>query len=175
MTSRTQETGSKERRVWLSIVAYMIRAGVHLGLVKTEPESARSRAYIRAHDALHFLRSHLNEGRLLEVDLHRCRYLKRGKPHVLLGEHGLLSLDQDPAGRPPIDLVFDPQLVNEVQLGPEGFVEFRYHQDQLQIVVQAGDDSLGEVGVFLVRLQLALPFDGPVTDRKTPHGNRPLH
>jgi len=152
-------SGSKERQVWLSIVAYMIRAGVHLGLVKTEPESARSRAYIRAHDALHFLRSHLNEGVLLEVDLHRCCYRKRGKPHVLLCEQGLLSLDQEPAARPPIDLVFDPQLVNEVQLGPQGYVDFHYDQNQLKIVVQAGDDSLGEVGVYQVQLQLALPFD----------------
>ena len=145
--------------MWLSLVAYMIRAGVHLGLVKTEPESARSRAYIRAHDALHFLRSHLNQGCLLEVDLHRCSYLKGGKPHVLQCQQGLLSLDQQPAARPPIDLVFDPQLVNEISLGPEGFVDFHYDHGQLQIVVQAGDDSLGEVGVCQVQIQLALPFN----------------
>ena len=145
--------------MWLSIVAYMIRAGVHLGLVQTEPESARSRAYIRAHDALHFLRSHLNGGVLLKVDVHRCCYRKRGKPHVLLYDQGRLSLDQVASARPPIDLVFDPQLVNQVELGPEGFVAFHFDQDRLTIVVQAGDDSLGEVGVFQLQIQLALPFD----------------
>ena len=127
--------------------------------MQTEPDSAHSRAYIRAHDALHFLRSHLNQGRLLEVDSHRCRYLKRGKPHLLLCQQSLLSLDQQPGTRPPIDLIFDPLLINEVPLGPEGFVNFRYDQGQLKIVVQAGDDSLGEVGVSQLQIQLALPFD----------------
>ena len=56
---RSRTARAKGTTVWLSIIAYMIQFGTKLGLVKTEPESAVSRAYVRAHDALHWLRTHL--------------------------------------------------------------------------------------------------------------------
>ena len=141
--------------MWLSIVAYMIRAGVKLGLVETEPESAQSRAYIRSHDALHWLRSQLADGRLTRVEETSCSYLKNGHTYTIRFQDG--KLDLSPPRRAPRSanpLTFDPQAVDEVDLGPQSFVTFLYQNEQLKIKLQAGDDSTGEVGVAPVELQL---------------------
>lgn len=145
--------------MWLSIVAYMIRAGVKLGLVETEPESPQSRAYIRSHDGLHWLRSQLLDSQLISVAESHCRFLKKGRHYHIRFEAGKLSLDPPrQAPRSAIALTFDPQAVDEVDLGPQSFVIFSYLNEQLKIRLQAGDDSTGEVGVSQVELLLRVPF-----------------
>ncbi|MFN8612139.1 MAG: hypothetical protein U0931_31635 [Vulcanimicrobiota bacterium] len=146
--------------MWLSIVAYMIRAGVRLGLIETEPETAQKRAYIRAHDALHWLRSLLLDSQLQEVEAHRCRFHKDQQVHTVFFQAGRLFLDH-PRARPrqPIPLIFDPRLVDEVDLGPQGQVDFAYRQGKLRIEIQAGDDSLGVLGTSRLAVEYLLHFD----------------
>jgi len=145
--------------MWLSIIAYMIRAGVKLGLVETEPESAQSRAYIRSHDALHWLRSQLADGQLTRVEETTCGYLKKGQAYTIRFQDGKLELSPPrKALRSVNPLTFDPEAVDEFELGPQGFVIFTYLNDQLKIKLQAGDDSTGEVGVAPVELQLRVSF-----------------
>ena len=137
----------------------MIRAGVMLGLVETEPVSALSRAYIRSHDGLHWLRSQLLDSHLTEVEETLCRYHKRGKIYTIRFRDGLLTVD--PARSSPrraIPLAFDPQSVDELDLGPQSFVAFSYRDQELHIKLQAGDNSLGEVGVAPVELRLRVPL-----------------
>ncbi|MBS2039312.1 hypothetical protein JST97_30285 [bacterium] len=150
--------------MWLSIVAYMIRAGVTLGLIETEPETAQRRAYIRAHDALHWLRSLLWDSQLQQVDEHQCRFLKSAQVHTISFEEGRLFLDRPRARqKQPIPLVFDPLLVDEVELGPDGSVRFAYSSGRLHIEVQAGDDSLGVLGVSRLAVDYMLHFDAGLT------------
>lgn len=137
----------------------MIRAGVKLGLVETEPDTAQSRAYIRSHDGLHWLRSQLLDSQLTHVETRVCQFIKNGRHYTIRFEEDKLSLA--PPRRPPrsaIPLTFDPQSVDEVDLGPQSSVFFSYVNDQLKIRLQAGDDSLGEVGVSQVELLLRVPW-----------------
>jgi hypothetical protein len=145
--------------MWLSIVAYTIRLGVCLGLIETEPETAQKRAYIRAHDALHWLRSLLLDSDLQLVEEHRCRFLKKSKVHTISFADGRLFLDQ-PRSRQkqPIALIFDPDLVDEVELGPQGSVTFQYDEGKLHIEVQAGDDTIGVLGTSRVAVDYMLHF-----------------
>lgn len=150
--------------MWLSIVAYTIRLGVKLGVVKTEPESAQSRAYIRSHDGLHWLRSQLLESRLNHVQERLLRFTHKGRQYTIRFDQGKLTLDPPrPRVRRAIPLTFDPQSVDEVDLGPQSFVTFGYDKEQLQIQLQAGDDSIGEVGVSKVELRLRIDWEPGVT------------
>lgn len=146
--------------MWLSIIAYTIRFGVKLGLVKTEPDSAQSRAYIRCHDGLHWLRSQLLESRLNHVEATLLRYTNKGRQYTVRFTEAKLSLSPPRQGvRSAIALTFDPQSVDEVDLGPQSFVTFGYDHGRLQIKLQAGDDSTGEVGVFQAELQLRIDLE----------------
>ncbi|MBX3170153.1 MAG: hypothetical protein KF760_22300 [Candidatus Eremiobacteraeota bacterium] len=146
--------------MWLSLIAYTIRLGVKLGLVKTEPESAQSRAYIRSHDGLHWLRSQLLNSRLTCVEETLLRFSNKGRQYTIRFQEGKLSLEPPRQGaRSAIALTFDPQAVDELELGPQSFVIFSYARNQLSIQLQAGDGSLGEVGVSKVELHLRIDLD----------------
>lgn len=146
--------------MWLSIVAYMIRAGVSLGLIETEPETAQKRAYIRAHDALHWLRSLLLDSRLQLVEPQRCRFTKNARVRTISFEQGRLFLDQPRTRlKQPVALVFDPDLVDEFELGPESSVGFEYRSGRLRIRVEAGDDTIGVLGHSRVEVEYMLHFD----------------
>lgn len=156
---RSQQVRSKGLFVWLSIIAYTIRLGVKLGLVKTEPETAQSRAYIRSHDGLHWLRSQLLDSRLTLVEETRLGFIHKQRHYTICFADGKLSLDPPRQGsRSAIPLTFDPQATAQLDLGPQSFVTFVYDQEQLKIELQAGDDSLEEVGVWKVQLQLRVPW-----------------
>ena len=145
--------------MWLSIIAYMIRAGVKLGLVDTEPETPQGRAYIRAHHALTWLRTQVMDSRLVQVEETLCIYRVKDHDSTIHFADGKLAVTpRRQAVRAAIPLVFDPQAVDEVELGPQGFVKFSYQNQQLSISLQAGDDSLGEVGVARVALRLRIPL-----------------
>ncbi|MBN9417159.1 hypothetical protein ABS71_12770 [bacterium SCN 62-11] len=147
--------------MWLSIIAYMIRAGVKLGLVETEPETPQGRAYIRAHHALTWLRTQVLDSQLVRVEESLCIYRVKDREYTIRFENGSLSVTPPrQAVRRAIPLVFDPQAVDELELGPQGFVKFSYQNEQLGISLQGGDDSLGEVGLARVELRLRIPLTG---------------
>lgn len=146
--------------MWLSIIAYTIRLGVKLGLVKTEPDSAQSRAYIRAHDGLHWLRSQLLESRLTQVEATVLGFTNKGRQYTIRFDQGKMTVSPSrPRVRRAIPLTFEPQLIDEMELGPQSFVLFGYESEQLQIQLQAGDDSTDEVGVSKVELHLRIDWE----------------
>lgn len=144
--------------MWLSLFAYIIRAGVALGLVETEPETAEGRAYIRAHDALLWLRVRLGGSRIESVDAFGCRYVKREQPMTISVMDGkLVSSAAVSRGLSPLQLDLD---ASEVNLGPRGSVVFAYVGGRLKVVLVAGDDSTGRLGTCQVELEIAIPGVG---------------
>lgn len=147
--------------MWLSLIAYMIRAGVKLGLVGTEPETAQGRAYVRAHEALTWLRTQVMDSQLVLVEETRCVYRVKGGDYTIRFQEERLTVDPARVSNRRVNpLIFDPQAVDEFELGPQGFVKFSYQHDQLKIQVQGGDESLGELGLARADLRLRIPLTG---------------
>ncbi|CAN0496174.1 unnamed protein product, partial [Phaeothamnion confervicola] len=64
--------------MWLSIFAYTIRIAAKLGLVKTEPATPKERAYLRAHEGMHWLRLHLSGAQVIETQEQRVVFARNG-------------------------------------------------------------------------------------------------
>jgi len=140
----------------------MVRLGAHLGLVKTEPESPDSRAYLRAHQALHWLRNYLVGCQLERVQPDRVIFRRDGQTQQIQLQGSLLqaSLQLQASGsvRP---LVHEPEQLQEVDLGPSGWARFEYRDGALEVTLEAGDDSLGQPpGRYQTRIRFVLGLRG---------------
>lgn len=145
--------------MWLSLFAYIIRIGNKLGLVKTESESPDGRAYVRAHDALHWLRTHLVGCELESVEETAVSFRQHGRRNEIRLAGSQLQLAVPSAeGLAATPLTFDPKGLDAVELGPKGFVRFAYQDGGLNVVVCAGDDSLGRHGQHQSQLRFVVPF-----------------
>ena len=146
--------------MWLSIIAYMVRIGAKLGLVQTEPDSAESRAYIRAHDALHWLRNHLVGCSLEAVNQDSVSFWQHGERNQIrqVGNQLMAARLVDPSLAVASPLVFDPKTMQSCELGPEGFAHFDYKEGGLNVSLQAADDSLGVPGYYRTKIRFVVPW-----------------
>jgi hypothetical protein len=129
--------------MWLSIVAYLVRAGAYLGVVQTESDDPDHRAYVRAHQALLWLRTQLAEGQVVAVEEQRISLSIEGQERQLLALPGLLQLRGSPLpqARLVAEHFFEPQALDIVELGPEGWARFRLDQGQLHCELEACEES----------------------------------
>lgn len=145
--------------MWLSIIAYAIRIGVKLGVVQTEPASAESRAYVRAHDAIHWLRSHLVGCRVESVQpTSVCFWQGGARKDISLKGTQLILDDLSQTSAPERPLMFDPKGVQEFELGPQGYARFDYAQGGLNMVVEVGDDTTGTLGHHRSEIRFLVPL-----------------
>lgn len=156
--------------VWLSIVAYMVRAGVMLGLVETEPQTPESRAYLRAHHALLWLRTHLADCQLLECQPEFLELRRHGEELQIAGTGQHLRMQGRPHTPLNLRLAREAAEQTEYALGPQGWVRFDYDEGWLKVELQAGDDSLGSLGSYPCQIRIRLPR---TTDR-SPSTREPL-
>lgn len=144
--------------MWLSIVAYMVRAGAYLGLVQTESDDPDHRAYVRAHQALLWLRTQLAEGQVVAVEEQCIRLTVEGQERQLLALPGLLQLSGPPLpqARLVAEHFFEPQALDSVNLGPQGWARFRLDHGQLHCQLEAYDESSGRCGRHASQLTVNL-------------------
>lgn len=159
--------------MWLSLIAYTIRAGVWLGLVKTESDDPKQRAYIRWHQALNWLRTHLQNGRLQEhgehfLQLEDGRRISFEAPFLKI--YGVQAMEK----LSPRFFV-DPRQSTEFDLGEQGQVRFSYQLDVLTIDMQASDQGALWGQPFRLGLAALEPGDQKTIspERSLPHGNSP--
>ena len=145
--------------MWLSLFAYAIKAGIMLGLVKTESDDPQQRAYIRCHQTLMWLRQHLEGAHLRECQpqrliLDKGRTLEFEAPHLrVLGAKAQMGLSPE--------VFVDPRHSTELDLGEQGAVEFSYTAGQLHITLQVSDSSTGQVGVWRHQIRLGILLEPP--------------
>ena len=138
----------------------MIRIGARLGLVETEPTTPESRAYVRAHEGVHWLRSHLNGCRVREVASDRVCFRKDGLIQEIVFENSQLTLTSpEPNIKPGLSdrFFFDPTGQPTFELGAGGFVQFEHKGDNLKAILEATDDTLGQVGRHKAQISFVAP------------------
>lgn len=146
--------------MWFSLIAYVIQAASHLGLIETEPKCSQRRAYLLAHEAMYWLRSLLSESTLLEVEPHRCRLRKAGLVNTVCFAEGRVYL-QEPRKQNslPNSLSFDPGLVDEIELGPGSLVTFTYEQGRLRVEVEVKSELVGETKNYRLAIDYLLALE----------------
>ena len=135
----------------------MVRAGSWLGLVKTESDDPEHRAYVRAHQALLWLRTQLSEGQVTSVEAENIVFEVDGEERILTASPGQLQLHGAlPAARLASQYFFEPQCLESVDLGPGGMASFALERGQLSCRLLVRDESLGRGGEHRCDLNLNL-------------------
>lgn len=146
--------------MWLSIFAYTIRIAAKLGLVKTEPTTPKDRAYVRAHDGMHWLRLHLSNAQVIETQEHRVVFSRQGVVQQIECRDNQLWLGNEPSegARLEARAFFDPRGTAAFDLGPGGSVKFGYDNKKLSVTLDSRDDTLGEMGAHQAHLSFPAPL-----------------
>lgn len=146
--------------MWLSIFAYTIRIAAKLGLVKTEPATPKERAYLRAHEGMHWLRLHISGAQVEETQEQRVIFSRGGVTQQIECRDSQLWLGTETSEESPLKerAFVDPRGASAFDLGPGGSATFSYSERKLSVSLIAGDDSLGEIGTHQAHLSFPAPL-----------------
>jgi hypothetical protein len=146
--------------VWLSIIAYMVRIGARLGLVPTGPDSAESKAYVRAHDALHWLRQYLVGSRLDSVSDNTVCFWQQGQRNQIRFSGSQLWAHLEVAPDPGQDcgIVFDPRTMQSFELGEDSSAHFTYQEGGLNVSLEATSEHSGRVARYKTQIRFVVPL-----------------